>query len=73
MCHQVIQIFECGHNHASKVVQCKRPTDKCNGVFLRQDLQDTRGLCVACRRTAKLKRAQQKEAAVAAEDEGYWS
>lgn len=46
MCHQVIQIFECGHNHASKIVPCKKPTEKCQDVFLRQDLQDTRGLCI---------------------------
>ncbi|KAF8859108.1 hypothetical protein BDZ45DRAFT_590334 [Acephala macrosclerotiorum] len=70
MCHQVIQVFECGHNHASQVVRCKKPTEQCNGVFLRQDLQDTRGLCIVCVPNSQ---AEQKQTAAAIEDEGYWS
>ncbi|KAH8784250.1 hypothetical protein BGZ57DRAFT_329536 [Hyaloscypha finlandica] len=76
MCHQVIKIFECGHNKPSKVVRCKRPTSKCGGIFLRQDLENTKGLCVSCRRAATLKSVQQQRSVAGAgegKDEGYWS
>jgi hypothetical protein len=46
MCHQVIKIFECGHTKPSKAVRCKKPTSKCGGIFLRQDLENTKGLCL---------------------------
>ncbi|PVH82676.1 hypothetical protein DL98DRAFT_131307 [Cadophora sp. DSE1049] len=45
MCHQVIQIFKCGHNSAPKVVRCKEPTSDCEAVFLREELAKVKGLC----------------------------
>ena len=45
MCHQLIRIFECGHNTGSTVVKCKRPTDECIEVFLRQELEDVSRPC----------------------------
>lgn len=46
MCHQVIHIFECGHNDGSKTVRCKKPNrSSCGGVFLRQELENVTGLC----------------------------
>jgi hypothetical protein len=48
MCHQTIQIFECGHNTGSKVVKCNRPKDDCNEVFLRQELEDMPRPCAVC-------------------------
>jgi hypothetical protein len=81
MCHQVIKIFECGHNKPSKAVRCKRPTSKCGGIFLRQDLENTKGLCVvsrsvvansalltvqSCRRAATLKSVQQQRSVAGA-------
>ncbi|PMD23367.1 hypothetical protein NA56DRAFT_597135 [Hyaloscypha hepaticicola] len=68
MCHNVTQIFDCGHSKPSKRVKCKKPTSKCGGVFLRQELENTKGLC--------LKSVQQEQSIAAAggrEDEGYWS
>jgi len=48
MCHQLIQIFECGHNTGSKIVKCKKPTSECNEIFLRQELEDTPRPCAVC-------------------------
>ena len=45
MCYQLLQIFECGHNNGSKIVKCEKPTSKCGGIFLRQELEETKGLC----------------------------
>jgi hypothetical protein len=45
MCHQLIQIFECGHNTGSKIVKCKNRTSECNETFLRQELEDTPRPC----------------------------
>jgi len=46
MCHNVTQIFDCGHSKPSKRVKCKKPTSKCGGIFLRQELENKKGLCV---------------------------
>lgn len=45
MCHQVIQIFKCGHNSESRVVRCKKPTSECEAVFLREELEKVKALC----------------------------
>ena len=45
MCHQVIQIFECGHSNGSEKVACSTPSDCGEEVFLRQELEDMKGLC----------------------------
>ncbi|KAN0104685.1 hypothetical protein V8E51_010430 [Hyaloscypha variabilis] len=74
MCHQVIQIYGCGHSRPSRAVRCRNPTSKCGGIFLRQELENIRGLCISCRRASKLKSAQQqRRTAVTEEDEGYFS
>jgi len=48
MCHQVIQIFKCGHNSEPKVVRCKEPTKDCEAVFLREELAKVKELCEVC-------------------------
>ncbi|KAH7313080.1 hypothetical protein BKA65DRAFT_440477 [Rhexocercosporidium sp. MPI-PUGE-AT-0058] len=72
MCHQVIQIFKCGHNSESKVVRCKKPTRECEAVFLREELEKVKALCELCGRAAERKQAEKAQAAKAV-DEGYWS
>ncbi|KAH7384849.1 hypothetical protein BKA64DRAFT_711970 [Cadophora sp. MPI-SDFR-AT-0126] len=72
MCHQVIQIFKCGHNSEPKVVRCKEPTNDCKAVFLREELAKVKGLCESCGRAAERKRAEKAQASKAV-DEGYWS
>ncbi|PMD47580.1 hypothetical protein L207DRAFT_160586 [Hyaloscypha variabilis F] len=49
MCHQVIQIYGCGHSRPSRAVRCRTPTSKCGGIFLRQELENIRGLCIVSR------------------------
>ncbi|TVY58526.1 hypothetical protein LCER1_G000880 [Lachnellula cervina] len=72
MCHQLIQIFECGHNTGSKIIKCKRPDSECNEIFLRQELEDTTRPCASCQRKEDCRRAYQAQRE-AVEDEGYWS
>jgi hypothetical protein len=45
MCHQVSQVFECGHNNGSKKFPCTNPSDCGEEIFLRQELEDMKGLC----------------------------
>lgn len=45
MCYQVIQLYECGHHSASIDVPCSQPSKDCGGVFLRQEIEDTKGPC----------------------------
>ena len=45
MCHQVIQVFECGHSNNAKKVPCGKPSNCGQEVFLRQELEDIKGLC----------------------------
>ena len=40
MCHQVIQVFECGHSNNAKKVPCGKPSNCGQEVFLRQELED---------------------------------
>ncbi|TVY23204.1 hypothetical protein LHYA1_G007751 [Lachnellula hyalina] len=70
MCHQLIQVFDCGHNTGSKIIECKNPTSDCNEVFLRQELEDIARLCASCQRKEDYHKAYRREVV---EDEGYWS
>jgi hypothetical protein len=45
MCYQLLKIFDCGHNNASKTIPCDTPSSKCGGVFLRQELDKVKGHC----------------------------
>ncbi|TVY83026.1 hypothetical protein LSUE1_G002430 [Lachnellula suecica] len=72
MCHQLIQIFECGHNTGSKVVKCAKPKSKCKDIFLRQELEDIPRPCASCHEKEDNRKACRVQQQVV-EDEGYWS
>jgi len=67
MCYQIIYIFECGHLSNSRMIRCSRPTENCDDIFLRQEVEEICGYCPACQRAVEMRRAQAE-----AEDEGYW-
>jgi len=71
MCHQVIQVFECGHNYGSKKVPCSKPSDCGEEVFLRQELEDMKGLCATCQKAQDSR--QERGQSEPKDDEGYWS
>ncbi|CAD6443578.1 03393824-ae24-42c5-a717-d8b278055239 [Sclerotinia trifoliorum] len=68
MCYQVIRLFECGHHSPSIDVPCNQPSKNCGGVFLRQEIEDTKGLCERCQEATEMRKTVAEP-----EDEGYWS
>lgn len=48
MCHQNIQVFKCGHTTSPEVVKCNTPSTDCKAVFLREELENVKGLCEVC-------------------------
>ncbi|KAK2630588.1 hypothetical protein QTJ16_001408 [Diplocarpon rosae] len=72
MCHQIIEVFKCGHSSSSQDVCCMKLTIDCQGVFLREELVQVKGLCVPCGSAAEMKRVDRQQASKG-EDEGYCS
>ncbi|KAG4024958.1 hypothetical protein MFRU_076g00050 [Monilinia fructicola] len=68
MCYQVIRIFECGHYSTSMDVTCSQRSKDCGDVFLRQEIEDTKGLCERCQKAVDMRSTRTET-----EDEGYWS
>ncbi|TGO64869.1 hypothetical protein BCON_0005g00670 [Botryotinia convoluta] len=68
MCYQVIRLFECTHQSPSIDIPCKQPSENCGGIFLRQEIEDTKGLCERCQEATEIRGSGTEP-----EDEGYWS
>lgn len=47
MCHQLIQIFTCGHTvtKGAPATWCQEEAESCGGVFVRQDMESVEGMC----------------------------
>ncbi|KAL2061069.1 hypothetical protein VTL71DRAFT_9121 [Oculimacula yallundae] len=69
MCHQVIQVFNCGHKSSPNVVRCKKVTSDC--VFPEPRMEDVKALCQPCGRAAARREAKKAQAAKAL-NQGYW-
>ncbi|KAF7931756.1 uncharacterized protein EAE98_004492 [Botrytis deweyae] len=68
MCYQVIRLFECTHQSPSLDIPCKQPSENCGGIFLRQEIEDTKELCEKCQGATEMRGSGTEP-----EDEGYWS
>ncbi|KAG9245743.1 hypothetical protein BJ878DRAFT_335298 [Calycina marina] len=74
MCRQVTHLAECGHESGSSTTQCENPTCECGGIFIKPELENVKGLCMACQKVRDQQeepRERTRQTLKEDEDEGY--